>query len=273
MKRNLLLVMLLFSVWLFVGCQQPKFEEPDIEYHLVQEGVYTLADGTRVDLWQDEWGATNYYRLADGTELLRERSSTSPENVYVGGQESFDDLTPAAQEKVRVYYEEKGILYDIGEELEKVYAGYLTLQEQGKEFSTRYVHQDISPASSNDTVMSFLTVVSVPVDIEKRTITELRWCATFDRTTGDMIPVSGLFTIPEEQICAVLLDKLSPGKEQLLGKMKEMFSLEYLVWFPDSLHIIYPQGTLREDSSSIYTWEYEKLTDILQPWAIPKQEE
>ncbi|MBQ3510556.1 MAG: hypothetical protein IJA90_11150 [Peptococcaceae bacterium] len=273
MKRKLLWMLLLFSMLLFTGCEYPKLEEPEIEYHLVQENIYTLTDGTCVDLWNDEWGDTNYYRLADGTELLRERCSISPENVYVGGQESFDDLTAEAQKNVKTYYVKKGILYDIGEELEKRYSGYLTLQKQGKGYSKAFVDQSVAPAASNDKVMWFLTSVYIPVDVEANTGTDLYLCAAFDRITGDVIPSTDMFIIPKEGICDALLNKLPPGQETMRDEMKALFSLEYLVWFPDALHIIYPQGTLREDSSSIYTWKYEKLADIMQPWAIPEQEE
>ena len=273
MKRKLLLVLILFSIVLFTGCEWRKFEEPEIEYHLVQENIYTLSDGASVDLWQDEWEDRNYYRLSDGTELLSEMEAAGPENVYVGGQESFDDLTVEAKEKVRLYYEKQGILYDIHEELEKVYDGYLVLQKQGKEYSKTFVDQSVSPAASNNKLMWFLTSVYIPVDVAANTGTDVYYCAAFDRTTGDVIPVADMFTIPEEEICDTLINKLPSGEEALYKKMKTLFSLEYLIWFPDSLHIIYPQGTLYENSTGIYTLDYEKLTDILQPWAIPEQTE
>ena len=37
------------------------------------------------------------YQTEDGTELLREYGPSGPENVFIGGLESFDDLSEAAK--------------------------------------------------------------------------------------------------------------------------------------------------------------------------------
>lgn len=275
MKQKLLLVLLLLSVVLFTGCEWRKFEEPEIEYHLVQEGVYTFADGTRVDLWQDEWKDTNYYWLADGTPLVIERYGSGPENVHVIGQEDFDDLTAEAQEKVTAYYVKQGLLYDIGNELEKVYAGYLDMQMQGKEeeFSALYVEQNVSPASSNDRIMCFTITVRTPLVVQERISQTESCCTVFDRTTGEVLPLSELFTIPEAEICRTLLDRAQLNDAAVQAKMEKAFLPEYIIFYPGVLEIDYPHGVLEEYSNWIVAVDYEDIKDILQPWAIPYQEE
>lgn len=75
----------------------------------------TLSDGTNVYVWRGS-GYDNY-RLADGTVLLRVDDSSVPENSYVGGVESLDDLSEAAKAGVLEFYDEQGLLYDVQIEL------------------------------------------------------------------------------------------------------------------------------------------------------------
>ena len=65
------------------------------------------------------------YKLSNGTELLWEQHPVGPDRVHVAGQESLDDLSPAAQEAVRAYYDAQGLLYRTYDELENAYAAYL----------------------------------------------------------------------------------------------------------------------------------------------------
>lgn len=72
-------------------------------------GAFTVSDGTEVDLLQYGTGSfSNRYQLRNGTELLYELNPTGPENMYVGGIESFDDLSEVAKKNVSAYYAEQG---------------------------------------------------------------------------------------------------------------------------------------------------------------------
>ena len=52
------------------------------------------------------------------------REESGPSNAMVPEQEKFDDLKKKVQTRILKYIEEKIVLYDITEELEKAYAAY-----------------------------------------------------------------------------------------------------------------------------------------------------
>ena len=64
---------LALALLLLAGCQEITGTPAEINWVLVEEGAYTLSDGTRVDKWeQEEFRFWQLYKLPDGTELLRE---------------------------------------------------------------------------------------------------------------------------------------------------------------------------------------------------------
>lgn len=125
-----------------------------------EQGI-TLSDGTAVEIWDTAFFDTNYI-LPDGTELLRERRPSGPQNVHVGGVE---------------------------EVLERAYADY----RDGGDFSTYLVEQSVSPADSNDRLMYLTTTVFCSID--SGTAEETSLSAAFDRETGGeaghLVPVRG----------------------------------------------------------------------------------
>lgn len=98
-------------------------------------------------------------------------------------------------------------------------------------------------------------------------------CTVFDRTTGEVLPLSELFTIPEAEICRTLLDRAQFKDAAVQAKMEKAFLPEYIIFYPDVLEISYPQGALEGYGGWIVAVDYEDIKDILQPWAIPYQEE
>ena len=147
---------------------------------LVREEMLTLSDGTEVEVWIN--GGDNSYRLSDGTELLREIKPSGPQNVYVGGVESFEQLSAPAQEAVATYYAEQGLLYDAEEVLERAYAEY---KDGGEDFSAYWLEQSVSPSASNERLMYFTTTVTLPVDSGE--IYPVTLSAAFDRETGEKV--------------------------------------------------------------------------------------
>lgn len=227
-----------------------------------------LADGTRVNVWEISRGTA--YKLEDGVELLRVREPTGPDNVHVGGAESFDDLNAAAREQVLAYYRAQGQLYDVREELEKAYADYLGDREA---FASHLVAQDVAPTASNGRTMYFLTSVTLPLG--GRVVREIRLGAAFDRETGEALSNWALFNCPEEEAKGRLLDLAGVTGSTLRAEMEAAFRPEYIILFPGNLEIFFPQGTLpSQESGYMLALDYDAaLRELLQPWAIPRQEE
>ena len=228
-----------------------------------------LADGTPLRITQYRFDARTRYSLTDGTELLIEGQPTRPENVYVGGVESFDDLTPAAQEKVRAYYENQGLLYDIEEILERAYAACLT-HDSEENFNSLFVEQSIAPTASSEQIMYFTTVVARP--LSGGYMYEERLSAAFDRKTGEYISTFDLFTCAENEILPHLLDLAKITDETLRAEMAAVFAPENIIFLPDHIELWFTQGTLPSEPYSFgFSLSYDDaLRSLLAEHAIPK---
>ena len=79
---------------------------------MITRNALSLSDDTPIDVVKQHMFGTKY-QLSDGTELLWEHTSSGPDNVYVGGIESFDDLSEAAKDRVLSFYTDRGLLYSV----------------------------------------------------------------------------------------------------------------------------------------------------------------
>lgn len=239
---------------------------------LLNRGAFTVSDGTKIDLFQfgNATNFSNCYQLEDGTKLLYERSRTGPENVYVGGLESLDDLNEKAKENVSAYYADQGLLYDVQEILERAYQDYVSHEDRMK-FNSQTVGQEISPSASSDRVMYFLTTVTLPV--EGNICTEMRLGAAFDRETGNYIIPFDLFSCGETELIEQIITIAEISDSTLQSEIKAAFQPEYIIFFQDSLEVNFPKGTLASQEHSYGIWlDYdERLTSILHDWAIPEE--
>lgn len=108
--------------------------------------------------------------------------TVGPANCYVAGTVSYNDLSESARKGIDGYYEKQGLLYDTEAELQKAYGDYLSCRENGTAYQERHVRQEITPSASNDTAVSFITTVTLPVNGQEAK--ELRLGAVFNRETG-----------------------------------------------------------------------------------------
>ena len=233
--------------------------------HLLTRGGYTLEDGTRIDIKRGIFGSV--YCLEDGTELLTVRNTVGPDDVVTGGMESLDALSQEAQQNIKAYYDEQGILYDVFATLEKAYDAYCISKY---EFPTYMLSQEMVPTASNDEVIYFLTVVTMPYR-GTNSHTELRMGAAFDKDTGEEIPLADLFMRDSDELIERFIEICKVDDETLTDEMKSNFKLEYVVFFPDNLEITFPAEALPEYGVSHgMGFDYnEEVRALLQPWAVP----
>lgn len=232
---------------------------------LLTPSAASLSDGTALD--RIDGRRFVIYRLPDGTELLCLERPSGPEGVYVGGLESFDDLSEAAQERVRAYYREQGQLYDLQAELERAYSAY---QAAPADFSAHMMGQEVYPTGSNRHVMYFCTAVSLPVS--GGVCYERRLGAAFDRETGEPIDLWDLFACPPEEAKETLLDLAEPQEPAARREMAAALRAENLIFCSDSLELWFPQGSLpSQDAGCVLFLEYDgALGGILQSRAVPE---
>lgn len=225
----------------------------------------TLRDGTPLDLRQ--WNGTVTYCLSDGTELL---------NVHDTIDGSFDaqavnaDLSEAAQKKISAYYEERGLLYSVEDELERAYANIST-HVNGQPVPG--LGQEIYPTATSERVIYVLTTLTLPVyGHPAANVTEVRLCDAFDRETGDHIDGWDLFTCSPEEAVQALLDLAQITDSALRMEMESIFQPEYMLFYPNGLEVFLPKGTLPSAGTSWgFGLDYDDgLRAILQDWAVPE---
>lgn len=234
---------------------------------LIRENAFVLPDGVQVDLWARS--SASLYRLKDGTALLLEEHPFGPDRVRVGGIESYDDLSGTAQKNVSAFYDRQGLLYSLEEELERAYAAYSEQAGEGG-FDAYRVGQQISPTASTETVMCFLTTVTLPTG--SRTYTELRLGAVFDRETGEHLSGWELFSCGEREAKETILDLAGVTDPVLRAELEAAFQPDYLVLFPDHLEVSFPRDALpSKDGGYMMGLDYdETLRGILYGWAVPR---
>ena len=263
------LLALCLSGLLLTGCggiHGPVKEE--WEWKLKEEDALILSDGTAVDRWQKGYSGYDFYKLKDGTELLREEHPSGPENVYVGGRESFTSLPEHTAKAISAYYDDMGLLYDLETEVEGAYQEYLTCQTEGEEFFSYYLGQSTSLCASNERVDYFLTSVTLPLGGQYGMNYQVG--AAFDRESGEVIPMWDLFALPEEDVKALIVEEFAPRSEAERAEMLEKLTAEYLVFQPDSLNVSFPYGVLATELyTSVVGIDYGELTGVLHDWAVP----
>ncbi len=229
-----------------------------------------LRDGTPLDLFH--WTSGVSYRLKDGTDLLHVRNYVGPENNIVAGQKTYNDLSETAQQAVSAYYENRGMLYDVEEELETSYANY---QTRSPNKPTPAVWQDVTLQASSERVAYFRTTVHTPIHGDgTATMEELRLCDAFDRETGERIDGWDLFTCPPEEAKRALLDLAQITEQPLRSELEAALRPEYIVFYPGNIEGWFPRGALPSQSTSFgFGLDYtDGLKAILQPWAVPVTE-
>ncbi len=233
----------------------------------LKNDIITLSDGTDVDLWQYSNAAA--YALRNGTELLRVQTPSGPDHAYVVGVESLDDIDAGAKNNILEFYRDRGLLYDEKAELEKAYAHYLASDEPS-EFDSYSIGQETAPSASTDTVIYFLTTVSLPIDGSHDY--ELRIGTAFHKSTGEPIDSWDLFSCSPDEALETIMDIAGVSDPVLKAEMKRAFYPENLIFFQDNLEVCFRQGSLpSQEYTYILGLDYDdRLAEILHDWAIPR---
>lgn len=269
MQYTKLIADLLITCLILSGCSSSKNVEE--KWTVMQEKVATFGDGEYVDLWRNDLDSHDFYKLSDGETLLTVKDPIGPDNVYVGGAESLNDLNETAQEAIIAYYEKQGLLYDVHIELEEAYSQYLKRKTNNEQFYDFLISQDIVPASSNDKMICFLTSVILPIgDLGMRSGQEIRLGAVFNKDTGEPYNIWDLFYSQKEEAVAQLLQASQITDKQLILEMTKSVKPEYFILFPDNLEVSFPRGLL-PSQEHLYSLsiDYEDLEGVIHNWAIP----
>lgn len=226
---------------------------------------YTLSDGTELTVRRDYHHTI--YITPDGTEILLEQEPIGPGNIHTGGVPSLADLPQTAQDAITAYYRELGLLYNLDEEIEKIYRNYLETQDKSS-FQSRLLAQDICPTAASEKLIWFGAHVTLPLDNGLHHQTSIH--TIFDRQTGDIVDPASLFLCTEEALIRTILDLSGMPDTELRREMETAFRFDYLEFNSYALDVSFPAGSLpSQNTDHILGVHYEKLGSILHPWAIP----
>lgn len=262
---------MVFACFSLIGCNRRNDNAP-IETVLVKENIYELSDGTEVSLWETIFW--QYYKLIDGTELLQinDDIKTGIENIHVGNAEGYNGLSEEAKERVASYMNNLETDYNIEEQLETAYQDYKTCMEDSEdklEFSTHLLVREIGPAMETEKILLYRVSEMTPAATHyERVVNHNIKDYIFDRETGELLELTDLFCVPEQEAKEVLIQLcIEEGlAEQKL--LEQHFEWEYIHLDETGISVDFPAGKLGELAGGT-SFGYEGVRDIMHPWALP----
>ena len=262
MKR---LIGLLLCILILSGCgnhSEPVYDEPI----LVQEGAYTLSDGTVVDLWKTAIWGHSIYQTAEGVELLRIPEQVDIANINAGGFSGFGTLDETAQDKIHSFYDENFPKLDIPGMLENAWSDYHAPdREEG--FSAHYASQYLYPSVANDRFVVYCVETMIP--IEGSNVRIEYFDTIFDRRTGEVIDAWDLFSVNREEVTEILARKLAADDDQYQEIKTALERNAVVRVIPGGIEFLFPQGTLSISEYDHYMHlGCTELGEILHSWAV-----
>lgn len=266
MKRLGILILL---VLLLCGCALQQQEPVKEKLTLVQEGAYTLSDGTRIDHWVTEIFENTVYQTADGWELLRIPPRVDIANVSVAYLEGFQHLSEAAQEKVRAYYEENTPELDVAELLEAAWQDLNTISPEMGMFSPWWAHQDVFPVAYNASIMCFAAETTIVGSDKAAQIDRVH--TIFHRESGEVLEIWDLFTVDRDAAMDIIARALAQNAAQF-EEIRAALEGENVVRLQQGgMECFFPLGTLSWSEYDCFMYLDCAELDIWQDWAITEK--
>lgn len=269
LRNYLVKIVLSGCVLLLTACGQSA--APDSESfppELIEENACTFDDGTTASLWQSGFSSHHYYyQLENETHLLEFWDYTDPD--YVLSCLEGSAASPEAKEAICSYYGNVEPVHDKELLLRDAYEDYLLCAQEDIRFRTHAVGTEVSLTAETSRFVSCVLTDTQPDSSRfDGTVTETRIPILFDRSTGEIIPMWDAFQLPEaeakEEVLALCSAIARPEE------MEQAIDSAYLIWYPDTLEIWFPAGSLQnQDIAAGGGFSYEELEGLLEPWAIP----
>lgn len=280
-SRKVLMLSALLAAGFLTGCgNSDKTEEVHsfAVWEKTDEAAYIFSDGVTAEKWKNEKEDTRQYRyrLENGTDLLETTDVLSPEDEMDSELSGFEGLSDKAKKKVRIWYQDQGLLYDLDKELEDAYQDYLECEKSREHFTCHKVSQDVTESAENAEYMVILTAVTTPKKLHFDGGTTCNYqTAIFNRSTGEAIDLWSLFTMPEEEVKEELAKTCSVEdttvSEQDVGPVMDQGQI---LLFQDYLEVWFPYGTWeRQEFDKGFGFDYNKIEGLLYEWAVPQKEE
>lgn len=272
---------LFLSAGLLTGCGNSNKTEEVHSFAMwekLEDTSYTFSDGVTATKWKNEKeDARQYrYRLEDGTDLLELSYVLSPEEEKDSELSGFDGLSDEAKEKVRIWYQKQGEVYDLEQELQNAYEDYLECQQSGTHFTCHQVSQDVTESAQTAEYMVILTAVTTPKKLHFDGGNTCNYrTAIFNRKTGEQQDIWSLFTKPEKEVKQELA-KICSVEDTTVSEqdLEPVMDQSQILLFQDYLEVWFPYGTWeRQEFDKGFGFEYEKIDGLLYEWAVPSMED
>lgn len=255
-KLDLLLIVVLGWIVIGCGCAQKsthKFVVEDAE-------SYKFEDGTIVSLGSYQGSNRQIYRLENGTELLAEDEFFDPQSFV---ENNSLPLSSEAQANIVAFYEQQGPLYHLETYLELAYEEYC---DDESKFECWLLSQNTIPSAASETVIYCTTELMLPLgegNYDTYSLTQ-----AFDKETGTALDSWELFSVDKNTLKEQLL--LTYGIDAVAqDSFKVAFHPSYIRFREDGFEVILP--SLDNQGNVGFGGNYEELSNVMNPWAIPTQ--
>lgn len=264
-------ICMVFACFSLIGCNRRNDNAP-IETVLVEENVYELSDGTEVSLWETIFW--QYYKLIDGTELLQinDDIKIGIENIHVENVEGYNGLSEVAKERVASYMNNLETDYNIEKQLETAYEDYKRCMEDSEdklEFSAHMLAREIGPAVETEKILIYRVNEITPAATHYANVVNYNIKDyIFDRETGELLKLTDLFCVPEQEAREVLIQLCIEEGLAKQNILEQHFEWEYIHLDKTGISVDFPAGELGGLASGT-SLSYEGVRDIMHPWALP----
>lgn len=280
-KRKAVVLFLILVMGLsLAGCKtNPREEVRGFEkWTMVRNAYMIFPDGEWVSQWKDETGERESFLLKDGTELMQTSVITryEPETTKKG-LVGLEGLTEEVQKTIRSYYEEQGTLFSKVTCLKNAYADYCECAKNGERFTAHVVRQEVMPTAENDVYVTFLTAVTLPKQEHFTGDTTCRYDGRiFSREDGSQMDLKSLFVNEDWDAVKKELSMLCANDDTTISDPEIYDTMDQadILVFQDYLEIWFPYGTWeRQEFDKGFGLKYERMSELLQEWAIPSNGE
>ena len=270
MRRLAFAVLLVF---LLTGCVSRPAQNPAETHTLVQEGAYTLSDGTRVDSWITDVFQNTVYKTAEGWELLRIPAEVDIANVGVFNLEGFQHLNETAQEKILAYYDKNWPELDIQAILEDAWEDCNAEDAKKGMFSPWWAHQSVFPVAYNETIMCFALETTIAGSDNVARIQRIS--TIFQRESGEVIDPWDLFIAERDDAMDAVAELLAKGNKLQFEEFRKALEGENVIAPGQGyLEFFFPAGSLSwMEYDSYYSLNSKELAGLLHDWAVTERTE
>ena len=222
-KTKIIIIAIIIVVIIILGIVCGSSWKNNIyEYDWMEESFYTLDDGTVIDLYVNDGQInkqfvkenSNDYIYCDDELILIEYNNSDFSNIH-NGIFDYDDLSETVHEKMTSYYDNKGMLFNIEDELDNILV-------RNNYYS---IEQITSSCAANDNYLFIQSKIERRYEYVRDTgyqsENEYFGINVWNIHTGEETAFSDIFKFSEDETLKLILENTDDRHMSKIGKVTE----------------------------------------------------